>query len=64
MRFPPDCDEHLRHLILRDWLREHSEDRARYAAEKRRISRSGVTYMAGYANQKSAIISTSFGGRA
>ena len=21
--FGPDCDEHLRHLILRDWLREH-----------------------------------------
>ncbi|MEV4534894.1 GrpB family protein [Asanoa sp. NPDC049518] len=54
--FPPDCDEHLRHLILRDWLRTHPEDRARYAAEKRRIATSGVTYMAEYANQKSTII--------
>ncbi|SDY96200.1 GrpB domain, predicted nucleotidyltransferase, UPF0157 family [Asanoa ishikariensis] len=54
--FPPDCDEHLRHLILRDWLRDHPEDRARYAEEKRRIARSGVTYMAEYASQKSTVI--------
>jgi GrpB-like predicted nucleotidyltransferase (UPF0157 family) len=54
--FPPDCDEHLRHVILRDWLRTHPEDRARYAAEKRRIAQAGMTYMAEYANQKSTII--------
>lgn len=32
--FGPDCDEHLRHLVLRDWLRGHPEDRDRYAAAK------------------------------
>ncbi|MEV0716774.1 GrpB family protein [Asanoa sp. NPDC050611] len=54
--FPPDCDEHLRHLILRDWLRTHPEDRDRYAAEKHRIATSTITYMAEYASQKSAVI--------
>jgi GrpB-like predicted nucleotidyltransferase (UPF0157 family) len=54
--FGPDCDEHLRHLIFRDWLRTHPEDRARYAAEKRRIAVSGVTYMAQYADQKSIVV--------
>jgi GrpB-like predicted nucleotidyltransferase (UPF0157 family) len=34
----PDCDEHLRHLIFRDWLRDHPDDRDRYAAEKRQIA--------------------------
>jgi len=54
--FGPDCDEHLRHVIFRDWLREHPEDRAAYAEEKRRIAAEGVTYMAEYAQQKSAIV--------
>jgi GrpB-like predicted nucleotidyltransferase (UPF0157 family) len=31
----PDCDEHLRDLIFRDWLRTHPDDRSRYAAAKR-----------------------------
>lgn len=32
--FGPDCDEYLRHVIFRDWLRTHPEDRDRYAARK------------------------------
>ncbi|MEU0153477.1 GrpB family protein [Micromonospora fulviviridis] len=32
--FGPDCDEFLRHLIFRDWLRSHPDDRERYAARK------------------------------
>jgi GrpB-like predicted nucleotidyltransferase (UPF0157 family) len=32
--FGPDCDEYLRHLIFRDWLRTHPDDRDRYAAQK------------------------------
>lgn len=31
----PDCPEAVRHLLLRDWLREHPEDREAYAAAKR-----------------------------
>ncbi|WP_345803237.1 GrpB family protein [Microbacterium sp. AZCO] len=33
--FPPDCPEAARHLIFRDWLRTHPEDRERYADAKR-----------------------------
>ncbi|HTF11385.1 MAG TPA: GrpB family protein [Asanoa sp.] len=54
--FGPDCDEHLRHLIFRDWLRTHPEDRDRYASEKRRIAGANLTYMAEYAARKSTII--------
>lgn len=32
--FGPDCDEHLRHLVFRDWLRDHPDDREYYAAAK------------------------------
>lgn len=31
----PDCPEPVRHLLLRDWLREHPDDRDGYAAAKR-----------------------------
>lgn len=54
--FGSDCDEFRRHLIFRDWLREHPADRERYAAEKRRIAAAGVTYMAQYAAQKSDVV--------
>ncbi|HEY1133195.1 MAG TPA: GrpB family protein [Nocardioides sp.] len=30
----PDCPEVVRHRLLRDWLREHPDDVARYAAAK------------------------------
>ena len=33
--FGPDCPEPVRHRMFRDWLREHAEDRERYAAAKR-----------------------------
>lgn len=33
--FGPNCPENTRHLLFRDWLREHHEDRARYEAAKR-----------------------------
>lgn len=33
--FGPDCPEVVRHLMFRDWLRAHSDDRERYAAAKR-----------------------------
>lgn len=33
--FGPDCPEVVRHLLFRDWLIEHQEDRDRYAETKR-----------------------------
>ncbi|MDE1480052.1 GrpB family protein [Xenorhabdus bovienii] len=32
--FGPDCPEHIRHILFRDWLREHPEDCQRYMAAK------------------------------
>ncbi len=32
--FGPDCPEVVRHLLFRDWLTEHQEDRERYATAK------------------------------
>lgn len=32
--FGPDCPEHIRHRLFRDWLRDHSEDRQLYADAK------------------------------
>lgn len=54
--FGPDCDEHLRHLVFRDWLRDHPDDRDRYAAEKRRIAAAYPMDIAEYVNQKAAIV--------
>ena len=33
--FGPDCPEVIRHLMFRDWLRDHADERERYAAAKR-----------------------------
>ncbi|WP_084078728.1 GrpB family protein [Demequina sp. NBRC 110057] len=33
--FGTGCPEHTRHVVLRDWLRAHPEDRDRYARAKR-----------------------------
>ncbi|AOM40667.1 GrpB family protein [Xenorhabdus hominickii] len=32
--FGPDCPEHIRHILFRDWLREHPEDCLRYMDAK------------------------------
>lgn len=34
--FGPDSPELVRHVVFRDWLRRHPEDRERYVAAKRR----------------------------
>ncbi|TQV90881.1 GrpB domain-containing protein [Cordyceps javanica] len=34
----PGCAETVRHLLMRDWLREHKEDREMYAAVKRQAA--------------------------
>lgn len=54
--FGPDCDEHLRHLIFRDWLRAHPEDRDRYAVEKRRIAEEHPLDIALYVHHKTAFV--------
>jgi len=54
--FGPDCDEYLRHLILRDWLRAHPDDREQYATEKRRIAAEHPMDIAAYVEHKGAVI--------
>lgn len=34
--FGPDCPETIRHVMFRDWLRSHPDDRDRYEQAKRR----------------------------
>lgn len=54
--FGPGAEEHRRHLIFRDWLREHPEDRRRYAATKRELARRNWTYMTQYAAAKGDVV--------
>ena len=54
--FGPDCDEFLRHLILRDWLRAHPRDRDRYAERKQRAAAEHPMSMAGYVAAKGDVI--------
>ncbi|MEX6257616.1 GrpB family protein [Providencia huaxiensis] len=34
----PDCPEHLRHILFRDWLRTHADDRRLYEEAKKMAS--------------------------
>jgi GrpB-like predicted nucleotidyltransferase (UPF0157 family) len=54
--FGPDCDEHLRHLIFRDWLRTHPADRDLYEAAKRRAADDSPWSMSAYNVRKAASI--------
>jgi len=54
--FGPDCDEHLRHLIFRDWLRAHPQDRDRYAARKYEVAAEHPMSMAHYVGGKASVI--------
>jgi GrpB-like predicted nucleotidyltransferase (UPF0157 family) len=54
--FGPDRDEHLRHVIFRDWLRTHPADRDHYAAEKRRVAAENPWSVGQYIDQKSAVV--------
>jgi GrpB-like predicted nucleotidyltransferase (UPF0157 family) len=40
--FGPNCPKHARHVLFRDWLREHPEDRVQYAHAKNE-ARNGVS---------------------
>jgi GrpB-like predicted nucleotidyltransferase (UPF0157 family) len=54
--FGPDCDEYLRHLVLRDWLRTHPEEREAYAAAKRAAAAAHPLSMSAYVQAKADVI--------
>lgn len=54
--FGPDCDEFLRHVIFRDWLRAHPDDRRRYAARKFQVAAEHPLSMAHYVAGKGEIV--------
>ncbi|KAA8644275.1 hypothetical protein EYZ11_002851 [Aspergillus tanneri] len=57
--FGPDGHEAIRHRLFRDWLRDHEEDRIRYAAAKREAAEAsrnaGETVMQ-YTDRKEPVI--------
>lgn len=54
--FGTDCDEHLRHLVFRDWLRTHQEDRDAYAAAKQKSAAENPMSMSRYVGGKGPVI--------
>lgn len=54
--FGPDCDEYLRHVILRDWLRTHPDDCKRYEAAKFASAEENPWSMAAYVSGKAEIV--------
>jgi GrpB-like predicted nucleotidyltransferase (UPF0157 family) len=54
--FGPDCDEYLRHIIFRDWLRANPKDRDRYAAQKSAAAAQHPLSMSGYVQGKADVI--------
>ncbi len=53
--FGPDCPETVRHRMFRDWLREHSDDLARYEEAKRAAVPGGGNVM-DYNRRKQGVI--------
>lgn len=45
-----------RHLTFRDWLRDHPDDRDRYASAKRELAGRNWTYMQEYADAKDEVV--------
>ncbi|MBQ0906980.1 GrpB family protein [Micromonospora sp. U21] len=54
--FGPDCDEYLRHVIFRDWLRTHPKDRDRYASCKIEVAAEHPLSMAHYVAGKGKVV--------
>ena len=61
----PDANVHVwsvgavepqRHVLFRDWLRDHEDDRERYAEVKRQAATRGFTDVMDYNNAKSGLI--------
>nr|WP_295873785.1 GrpB family protein [uncultured Chitinophaga sp.] len=53
--FSPECPEAVRHILFRNWLRQHPEDRERYAAIKYEAAR-GVENARDYNVKKNAVV--------
>ncbi len=54
--FSAGCEETDRMLLFRDWLRENTSDRERYAAAKRELAAQDWTYVQQYADAKTAVV--------
>lgn len=53
--FGPDCPEHIRHILFRDWLGTHPEDLQRYADAKTQ-AKEGVSNVQDYNQRKQAVV--------
>ena len=53
--FGPSCPEHIRHILFRDWLCGHPDDRAHYAEAKAR-AKEGLDNVQLYNRNKQAVI--------
>ena len=54
--FPPGAPELRRHLMFRDWLRTHPDERDAYAAHKLEVAARGYTDGMHYNNAKAAFV--------
>jgi GrpB-like predicted nucleotidyltransferase (UPF0157 family) len=54
--FPVGAPEPLRHLLFRDWLRSHPDDRDLYASTKRELAGSTATNPESYSLAKNTVI--------
>jgi GrpB-like predicted nucleotidyltransferase (UPF0157 family) len=54
--WPATSPELVRHRLFRDWLRSHPDDRALYAAAKRRLARDTVDRPGDYSLAKNEVI--------
>jgi len=54
--FPPNCEEIVRMLVFRDWLRTNDEDRELYAQTKRELAAKEWKYVQNYADAKSEVV--------
>lgn len=53
--FGPDCPEHIRHILFRDWLSTHPDDLQRYAQAKMQ-AKEGVDNVRDYNQRKQAVV--------
>ncbi|WP_278265772.1 GrpB family protein [Nocardia sp. AG03] len=59
--FSPNAPEHIRHLVFRDWLRRHPDDRDLYASAKRELVAKTADTPADYNLAKNEIIDDIYG---
>lgn len=53
--FGPDCPEHIRHILFRDWLSSHPEDLQRYAQAKM-LAKDGAATVKDYNQRKQDVV--------